>query len=155
MRTEEIMSSPVFTCHTQETLNVAAHVMWEHDCGAIPIVNDKGKLVGMLTDRDICMAAYTQGRPLDEIPIHLAMAKHVQSVRREQPVAEVEELMASQQLRRIPVVDPAGIPIGIVTVNDLTREAVRPTSHLKGGLTKVMQTLASICTTRRKNEKAA
>jgi CBS domain-containing protein len=77
MRIKELMSHPVVTCPNSTTLEDAARLMWEYDCGIVPIVNDDGRLVGVVTDRDICMAGYTQGRPLREIPVVTAMASQV------------------------------------------------------------------------------
>jgi CBS domain-containing protein len=155
MLVQEIMTTPVVACQSNETLNVAAQKMWDHDCGAIPIVNDKGKLVGIVTDRDVCMAAYTQARPLHELPIHIAMSKEILSVRPEQDIAEVEELMTAKQVRRIPVVDADGKPIAIVSISDIIRNAVRPAVQLKGGVAKVMQTLASLSKPRNRSKHAA
>jgi len=74
MNVEQLMQRTVHTCHLHHTLNDAARLMWEHDCGCIPIVDAHGKAIGILTDRDICMAAYTQGRPLWEVHVAEAMA---------------------------------------------------------------------------------
>src|SRR5262245_6101900 len=64
MEVREIMSTDLETCRADDTLDRAARLMWEHDCGVVPVVDHEGTAVGMITDRDICMAAYTQGRPL-------------------------------------------------------------------------------------------
>jgi CBS domain-containing protein len=77
MQIEDAMSHPPVTCPASSTLDQAARLMWEFDCGIIPIVNTDGRLAGVVTDRDICMAAYTQGRPLASIPITTAMARGV------------------------------------------------------------------------------
>ena len=58
------MTRDVKTCTIHDSLNGAARIMWDHDCGCAPVVDAHGKLVGIVTDRDICMAAYTQGVPL-------------------------------------------------------------------------------------------
>lgn len=155
MRVDEIMSKPVLTCRSQETLNIAAHKMWEADCGAIVVVNDEGKLVGMITDRDVCMAGLLQNQPLADIPIHIAMARQVHAVEPQQTIEDVERLMASHQVRRIPVVGGDGKPVGIVALNDLAREAAKPQSHLRGGLVRLVQTLAVICEPRDASQKAA
>jgi len=152
MRVDEIMSKPALTCHAQETLNIAAHKMWEADCGAIAVINDEGKLVGMVTDRDICMAGLMQNLPLSEIPVHIAMARQVYAVTPQQTIEDAERLMATHQIRRIPVVGPDGKPVGLISVNDLAREAVRSQSKLRGGL---LHTLAQICHPRDPSQKAA
>jgi CBS domain-containing protein len=155
MRVDEIMSKPALTCHAQETLNIAAHKMWEADCGAIAVTNDDGKLVGMITDRDICMAGLMQNVPLSEIPLHIAMARQVYAVQPHQTIEDAERLMATHQLRRIPVVGSDGKPVGMVAINDLIREAARPQSKLRAGVTRLLQTLALICEPREESQKAA
>ena len=71
------MKSPVVTCSFDSDLNCAAELMWDHDCGVVPVVDADGRLAGIVTDRDVCMAAYTQGGSLRSIPVDSAMAKHV------------------------------------------------------------------------------
>ena len=155
MHAEDLMSHPAVTCHVNEPLNVAAQLMWEHDCGAVAVVNDDGTLVGMVTDRDICMAAYTQGRALDEMLVNTAMCRHLVSTHASESIGNVEQLMARHQIRRIPVIDSDGKPVGIISLNDLARESVQPDSGMKLGPTKVAHTLAAICTPRLAHEHSA
>ena len=61
MLVKQIMTGDPVTCARHQTLNDAARQMWDHDVGAVPIVDEQGEAVGVITDRDICMAAYTQG----------------------------------------------------------------------------------------------
>jgi len=123
-RVEQIMSRPVFTCRLGDTLDTAAALMWDHDCGAVPVVDEGGCLAGILTDRDICMAAYTKGLPLREIDVRTAMSSEVCVVDTSDPIERAERLMAEKQVRRIPVVDAQARPVGMVSVNDLVRTAV-------------------------------
>ena len=155
MRIQELMSSPVVTCHPHDQAHAAAQLMWDNDCGVLPVVDDEGKLVGVITDRDICMAAFTQGNPLRAIRVESAMAKQVFSVRLEDDVSEAEKLMSDKQIRRVPVVDGQGKPVGILSLNDLAREAVGPGGRIREGMTKVMQTMASIFKPRARALKAA
>jgi CBS domain-containing protein len=128
-----------------DALHDAAQKMWDHDCGVLPVVNDEGKVTGMITDRDICMAALTQGRPLHELLVNLAMAKHLIAVGPEQTLGEVEQLMTRHQIRRLPVVDAANRPLGVISLNDLAIEAVQADTRLKHGVSKVAHTLAAVC----------
>ena len=155
MRIEEIMNENMFTCSTDDTLHTAAKTMWDRDCGALAVVDQAGKLVGMLTDRDICMAAYTKGRVLSEILANEAMARTVHALRRDHTVTDAEELMANHQVRRIPVIDANGKPIGLVSLGDLAREAARSSSKIDGGMGKLVQTFASICQRRGHAQHAA
>ncbi len=79
MKIEQLMTKEVRTCPPESGLNEAARIMWEHDCGCVPIVaaDRSGRLAGILTDRDVCMAAYTQGKPLAEIRASEVMSDEV------------------------------------------------------------------------------
>ena len=155
MRVQDLMSHPPVTCHVNDPLNLAAHLLWDHDCGVLPVVTDEGKIAGMITDRDICMAAFTQSRRIDEILANSAMSQHIVTVRPEQSVAEVEELMSRHQVRRLPVVDGDGKPVGVISLSDLALESTRPDTRMKNGLAEVARTLAAVCKPRTLAQQAA
>jgi len=125
MRVKEIMSTPVATSPADSYLNRAAQVMWECDCGSVPVVDADGRLAGIVTDRDLCMAAYTQGQRLEEIPVRVAMASHVLVCHIDDSVETAEQLMREGQVRRVPVIDNDGRPVGIVSLTDLARAAAK------------------------------
>ena len=77
MKVQEVMSGRLETCHPWDSLNEAARLMWDGDFGWVPVVDQGERLVGVITDRDICMAAYTRGRPLRELPVAAAMCREV------------------------------------------------------------------------------
>src|ERR1043165_7356814 len=145
MRVQDLMTHPAITCHGNDVLDRAAQRMWEHDCGALPVVNDEGKVTGMITDRDVCMAALTQGRPLHDLLVNVAMAKHVIAVGPDNTIGDVEHLMAEHQIRRLPVLDAANRPLGVISLNDLAIEAVQPDTRMKHGISKVTHPLAPVC----------
>jgi CBS domain-containing protein len=93
------------------------------------------------------MAAYTQGRPLREIPVTLAMASRAIAIHADDLVETAELLMHDNQIRRVPVIDDGGRPIGIVSINDLARLAMR--SKRSGVDRELVQTMAAICEPRR------
>jgi len=146
MLANQLMSQPIITCHVNDALNVPAQRMWDHDCGAVAVVNDEGTLVGMVTDRDICMAAYTQGLSLEAMLVNCAMSRHVVATHANQPIEDVERLMAEHKIRRVPVIDSVGRPIGIVSLHDVARECAQPGA--KQAQQQVATTLAAICTPR-------
>jgi CBS domain-containing protein len=126
MKVEQLMTRNVESCRPSDCLNRPAQVMWEHDCGIVPVVSDgdgSGRVVGMLTDRDICMAAYTQGRPLQEIPVASAMAQDICSCRPSDAIAVALKVMETNQIRRLPVVDQDDRLVGIISLADIAREA--------------------------------
>lgn len=143
MQIKEIMSHPVVTAPTGATLDNVAKLMWEFDCGIVPLVGDDGRLTGVITDRDICMAAYTQGRPLSSISASSAMAKVVISCHTMDSVETAEHLMRDNQIRRVPVLDTDNRPVGIVSTNDVVRLAAR--AHKSGVDRELVETLAAVC----------
>jgi CBS domain-containing protein len=147
MNISDLMTRTVKSCGVNDNLQRAAQLMWENDCGAVPVVDGEGRVVGMITDRDICMAAYTQGRALWEIPVASAMANQVHGVRATDPIDAVETLMRNVRVRRVPVLDADGRPEGIVSTNDLARHARRSNGRKADGLRgdSIVQTLAAIC----------
>jgi CBS domain-containing protein len=126
-RVRDVMTRDVATCSVSDNLNRAAQLMWESDCGALPIVDEQGALVGMLTDRDICMAAYTRGRPLSEIPVTSAMSTTVYSCRATDTLRSLMDAMATHQIRRLPVLSDEGELVGIVSLADVARLTQAPT----------------------------
>lgn len=155
MRARDLMTTPTITCHVNDPLTVAAQRMWDGDIGVLPVVNDDGKMTGIITDRDICMAAYTQGRALDELLVNAAMGKHVIAASPEATLGDVEQLMARYQVRRIPIVDGDGKPIGMLSMNDLAIASVQPKTEMKHGPSKIAHTLAAICAHRNPDREAA
>lgn len=143
MRIEQLMSRPVHTCRSSDVLSVPAQQMWEHDVGAIPVVDDHGRLVGIVTDRDICMAALLQGKPLHAIPVAAVMTPDVHACEVDDTVETAEQLMKLKQVRRIPVVADGKNPVGILSLNDIAREA-GASSKKNGSDRQVVQTLAAI-----------
>jgi len=122
---KQLMSQPVVTCQVSDHLGQAARLMWEWDCGAVPILDENGRAIAMLTDRDICMAAYMQGKPLSEINVRTAMSKGLWACSPEASLGQVEQLMREHQLRRIPVLNAEGQPVGMVSLNDLALAATK------------------------------
>jgi predicted transcriptional regulator len=104
----------VRSCNIHDAAIAPAAVMWEHDCGMVPIVDDEGRLAGVVTDRDICMAAYLQGHGLAEIPIASFMAPRVATCRPDDEVVWAEHLMSQRvgDLARVAPLSPTRRPCG-------------------------------------------
>ena len=86
MNVEEVMSRPVRTCGPNDTLQTAAQLMWDHEVGSVVVLLE-GTIVGMLTDRDVCMGAYTSGQALWEVPVQRAMTPAPVTIRENATVA--------------------------------------------------------------------
>ena len=143
MRIGDIMSRPVVVTRPDDTLEEAARLMWECDCGFVPVVDQENHVTGAVTDRDICMAAYTKGKALRDLRVSDAMAREVHSVREQDDVKLAERVMAEKQVRRLPVVDRDACPVGVVTLGDVARFAARQQTGRAGGQ-EVASSLAEI-----------
>jgi CBS domain-containing protein len=126
-----------------DMLEAPARIMWENDCGVVPVVDEEGRAVGMITDRDICMAGYTQGRQLWQIPVSVAASKALVAVRPTESLQRAEEIMRTHQVRRLAVTDGDGRLLGVLSLNDLAVHAGRRDGDL--GLDEVAKTLSAIC----------
>jgi CBS domain-containing protein len=142
MKVQDLMTRNVKKCGPNDTLEQAARSMWEADLGCLPVVDEEGTPVGIITDRDVCMAAYTQGGALRDARVSSAMSRKLITCRPDSSIADVEELMRSAQIRRIPVVDFMGLLVGMVTLADLARHAQSPL-HLStaSGLARTLATI--------------
>jgi CBS domain-containing protein len=125
MKVKDLMTTDVKSCPAYSTLNTAAQTMWNHDIGCVPIVDKENRVIGMLTDRDISMSAYFQGVSLTGALVTSAMSKQVFACRPEDDIAAAEKLMREKQVHRLPVVDTQGRLAGLISLNDIAREAVQ------------------------------
>jgi CBS domain-containing protein len=145
MKVQDLMTRNPQVCRDDERLAAAVRIMWEHDCGSVPVVDAKGALTGIVTDRDACMASYTRGQRLDEITVRSAMAQTPVTCRLEDPVEVAEAAMQKNQVHRLPVVDGKGQLVGIISSNDLLRMAAGNTSRSAA----IVAALSVVCAPRR------
>jgi CBS domain-containing protein len=142
MQIAKLMTRDIHTCRQTDTLERAAQLMWDHDIGALAVLDDDGMLIGIVTDRDACMAAFMAHQPLHALQVSTAMNTHVVTCRPEDTSEVVASLMARHKIRRIPVVNDDQHPIGMVSLNDLALASARG-NGIPGR--EIAATLASIC----------
>jgi CBS domain-containing protein len=150
LKVADLMTRDVHTCTINDSLNGAARIMWDHDCGCAPVVDTHGKLVGIVTDRDISMAAYTQGTPLDAIPVERVMSARVISCGRGDDLETAHQLMRTHEIHRLPVVDTRGRPIGILSLSDVINHW-----HGDRAAEQAVEIAATFSAIRRRRERAA
>jgi CBS-domain-containing membrane protein len=127
MNVKALMSRPVRTVRPEASLAVAAGMMWEHDCGALPVVDADSRIVGIVTDRDICIAVGTRHRVAADIEVCEVMSRDVQSCGPEDDIRVALATMREQRVRRVPVVDGDRRVVGIVSLDDaITRADEQP-----------------------------
>jgi CBS domain-containing protein len=150
MKVRDLMTSDVKHCGVHDSLNRAAQIMWENNCGCVPVVDEQGHVVGILTDRDICMAAYTQGVTLSGSSVASAMAREVHTCEPGETVTAALKKMKTHRVRRLPVIDENQRLVGIISLNDIAREGEREReAKLRKRAVKdseIAQTLGAICT---------
>ena len=125
MRIEEVMTRQPVCCTPETGLREVAQLMVEHDCGEIPIVQSTAapRVLGVVTDRDIVARLVAQGRnPLD-LQAGTCMSQPVFTVRTDQSIEECIGVMEAHRIRRVPVVDAAGLMRGIVSQADIAQHA--------------------------------
>ena len=125
MLVSQIMKRKVETCAPDDTLSRAAKKMWDSEIGCLPVLNPSRSVIGIITDRDICMAGYFRSRALSEIPVSVAMTKEVIVCSENDTIAVAEEEMRFHQIRRLPVLSLDGKLVGMLSISDLAREAKR------------------------------
>jgi len=123
MKVKSFMTGDVAVCRPGDTMAVAARIMWERDCGVVPVVDNDGRVAGVVTDRDLCMAALIRDQGLMHMPVHDAMAKDVHCCGPGDDEAKVHAKMREHRVRRLPVVDAEGRLAGMVSLNDLALHA--------------------------------
>jgi len=121
MNTEQLMTRNVRTCSADDTLEQATRIMWDADVGSVVVTDEERRPIGMITDRDVAMAVYTQGVALRDARVQSAMANQVVTCSVTSTLSEIEDKMQRAQVRRIPVVDSAGKLVGVVSLADIAR----------------------------------
>lgn len=119
MKIEDIMTRDVRGCLADDSLATAAQIMWENDCGAVPVTDADSRVIGIITDRDLAMAAHLQGVALRASRVSSAMARDVKCCSPRDTPATVQALMQQHKIRRVPVVDEQKRLLGIVSLGDL------------------------------------
>jgi CBS domain-containing protein len=138
------MSTRVLTCSPDDSLERAAQLLWEGDCGALPVVDTAGRLVAMITDRDVCMAVYFRGCAPCHSCVRDAMSKTVFVCSPDDTVERVCGIISEHQVRRVPVIDAEGRLIGVVSLADVAHYLNElPAAHPNRQL--LVTTMASVC----------
>jgi CBS domain-containing protein len=143
MQVKQLMTSDTATSRPDTNLAAVAKLMWDRDCGFVPVVDAAGRVTGVITDRDICIASATR-RLLPE-QITAAQAMRRAPIHTAQPEDTIEKALATMkqfQVRRLPVVGADGILKGVISMNDIVLA-----SQQKDGpaAADIVSTLSAIC----------
>ena len=154
MKVQDIFTRDAKSCRPETNLSAAASIMWDNDCGIVPVTDAGGKVIGVLTDRDICMAAATQNRRASEIRVSEIMSGRLSTCGPDDDVRSALKTLRTAQVRRLPVVDAEGRLQGLLSLNDVVL-AVRDGKGTRPGeptSEDVTLTLKAICAHRTRGE---
>lgn len=143
MRVEDVMTRDVSFCNPGTSAAAAAEMMWTQDCGVLPVLEDSGRVVGMVTDRDLFIALGTTNRSASDLPVGAMMHREPALCAPGDDVRNAMKTMAEQRVHRLPVVDESGELKGILSLNDVVLQAKPETN----GVFKddLIRTLKAIC----------
>jgi signal-transduction protein with cAMP-binding, CBS, and nucleotidyltransferase domain len=119
MKVKEIMSQSAVCCSTDTNVGAAVELMWVRNCGMLPVIGTDQKLVGVVTDRDICIAMGTRNCLAGELTVGEIATKIVFTCKPGDEIHEALLTMASKKVRRLPVVNEQGIPEGVLSMDDV------------------------------------
>lgn len=122
MKVKSVMTTDVKTCTPDTTLAEAARLMWDGDCGILPVVDD-GVLVGVVTDRDMYIALGTQNARASQLRVGAVATTTLATCAPEDDVRAALATMKHTRVRRLPVVGFGGTVTGILSINDILRAA--------------------------------
>ena len=123
MKVKQVMTPDAKAIWLTESLADAAKLMWQNDCGVLPIIKDGRKVIGLITDRDVCMACAMRDRNPSTISVEEVMTGQVYAVNPEDNIDQALQVMQQHQIRRLPVIDPKGELQGILSMNDIVLHA--------------------------------
>ena len=129
MKVKEVMTTDVKRCSPETNLAAAARIMWEGDCGAVPVTDERDHVVGVITDRDICIAAATRPRTEGEIPAKDVLSKALYTCAPGDDVRAALETMKARKVRRLPVVEQGRL-VGIVSIHDIALQSRRRSAEV-------------------------
>lgn len=147
MKVKEVMTENPKACTLTDNLAEVARLMWEADCGIVPVVAEGGKVVGLITDRDICMAAMTKGQNVSNIAAEDVVSGKVFTCKADDDIHSALDTMRENKVRRLPVTAADGQLQGMLSMNDvmLRAEETRDKKARDVSYGDVMNTFKSIC----------
>lgn len=117
------MTADVGFCFTEDNLSKAIEIIWQRDCGAVPVIDGEVKTVGMITDRDIVVAVGSRNQQPSQIKIGDVIHKKGITCFEKDDVKDALKKMRRAKVKRLPVISENGALIGIISITDLILKA--------------------------------
>jgi CBS domain-containing protein len=119
MKVQDVMTVEVQTCRPESNLAAVTRIMWESDCGMVPVVDADNRVTGVVTDRDICIALGTRNQPAASVPVSDVASKFVFTCSAEDELPVALAAMRGGKVRRLPVLDGSGRLCGVLSLDDV------------------------------------
>jgi len=123
MKVRDVMVGTPAFCGPETNLAAAVEILWNRNCGMLPVLAADGKLQGIITDRDICIALGTRNRPASDLTVAEVMTKRVVSCFEEDDIRSAVESMQRDGIRRLPVLGSDGALKGVLSMDDVVRHS--------------------------------
>ncbi len=146
MKVKEVMMGTPYYCQPETNLGSATELMWNANCGFLPVATSEGKVIGVVTDRDICIALGTRGQLAGDISVGEVMSDKLHSCVPDEDIHIALQTMKDGKVRRLPVIAANGTLVGVVSMDDilLRAEPTSPGRHPDLSTDEVVRTYRAI-----------
>ena len=146
MKVKDVMIGTPCYCQPETNLGYATELMWNANCGFLPVQSAEGKVTGAITDRDICIALGTRNRPAGEVAVAEVMSGKLHSCAPDDDIRAALQTMAEAKVHRLPVTAQNGTLVGVLSMDNILFRAEPTTPGKRPELSndEVMNTLRSI-----------
>ena len=146
MKVHEVMTAAPCYCHSETNLGSATESMWNANCGFLPVEGPDGKIVGVVTDRDICVALGTRNRLPGDVTVGEVMSGKLYSCDPDDDIHIALQTMKEGRVRRLPVIAKNGTLAGVVSTDDilLRAEPISMGKHPELSSDEVVRTFRAI-----------
>ena len=124
MKVVDVMMRTPASCAAETNLAAAVEILWTRNCGMLPIVDHEGKVTGVVTDRDICVALGTRNRPAADITVAEVQPEKLFACKADDDIHTALAIIAGAKVRRLPVTDLQGKLRGILSLDDVVLHAI-------------------------------
>ena len=138
MKVKEFMTKNVGFCHPENNLTEAAEIMQRRDCGIVPVIDEDEKVVGMISDRDICLALANENAKFSQVKVEKLMMTKIINCSADDKIEDALRKMRKNQLKRLAVIGKEGKLVGILSVTDVLI-SVRKNKKLKKKIYKTLE----------------
>jgi CBS domain-containing protein len=122
---DAMMETPYY-CQPENNLGSATELMWNANCGFLPVQSTNGKVIGVITDRDICIALGTRNRPAAEVNVGEVMSGKLYTCAPDDDIHTALQTMKEAKIRRLPVMSENGTLVGVLSTDDILFRAETP-----------------------------